>query len=178
MESVSKECECCFYMDGREGLSLNRNLECMRKQTIQKASWGWEVPHTFWILTVSQNIPCLLWLFMLSYGASLMAQTVKNLPAMRETWVQSPGWEDPLEKEMATHSSILAWRIPWTEEPGRLQSKGSKRAGQEWVTNTTVSYTESFNVATVKLVNLFLFVTSGFYDWEELSYSQIIKVVP
>ena len=130
----------------------------------------------YWL--VSQNIPCLLWLFMLSYGASLMAQTVKNLPAMRETWVQSPGWEDPLEKEMATHSSILAWRIPWTEEPGRLQSKGSKRAGQEWVTNTTVSYTESFNVATVKLVNLFLFVTSGFYDWEELSYSQIIKVVP
>ena len=51
-------------------------------------------------------------------GSSLMAQIVKNLPAMRETWVQSPGWEDPLEKGMATHSSVLAWRIPWTEEPG------------------------------------------------------------
>ena len=53
-----------------------------------------------------------------------MAQTVKNLPAMLETQVQSLGWEDPLEKEMTTHSSILAWRIPWTEEPGGLQSVG------------------------------------------------------
>ena len=53
-------------------------------------------------------------------GASLVAQLVKNLPAMQETWVQFLGWEDPLEKEMATHSTILAWRIPWTEEPGGL----------------------------------------------------------
>ena len=51
---------------------------------------------------------------------------VKNLPEMRETWVQALGWEDPLEKGMATHSSILAWRIPWTEKPGRLQSTGSQ----------------------------------------------------
>ena len=51
---------------------------------------------------------------------------VKNLPAMPETWVQSPGQEDPLEKRMASHSSILTWRIPWTEEPGRLQSMGSR----------------------------------------------------
>ena len=57
-------------------------------------------------------------------GASLVAQMVKHLPAMRETWVQSMGWEDPLEKEMATHSSTLAWKIPWTEDPGRLQSMG------------------------------------------------------
>ena len=56
-----------------------------------------------------------------------MAQTVKNLPAMQETWVRSLGWEDPLEKGMATHSSILAWRIPWTGEPGGLQSMGSQR---------------------------------------------------
>ena len=53
-----------------------------------------------------------------------MAQIAKNPPAMRETWVPSLGWEDPLEKGMATHSSILAWRILWTEEPGRLQSTG------------------------------------------------------
>ena len=53
-----------------------------------------------------------------------MAQTVKNLPVMQEAWVQSLGQEDPLEKEMATHSSILAWRIPWAEEPGGLQSMG------------------------------------------------------
>ena len=54
----------------------------------------------------------------------LVTQTVKGLPAMRETQVQSPGWGDPLEQEMATHSSTLAWKIPWTEEPGRLQSMG------------------------------------------------------
>ena len=59
--------------------------------------------------------------------ASLIAQLVKNLPAMRETWVRSLGWKDPLEKEKATHSSILAWRIPWTEEPGELQYIGSQR---------------------------------------------------
>ena len=59
--------------------------------------------------------------------ASLVAQTVKRLPAMWETWVQSLGREDPLEKEMATHSSTLAWKIPWVEEPGRLQSMGSQR---------------------------------------------------
>ena len=56
---------------------------------------------------------------------SLVAQLVKNLPTMQETWVRSPGWEDPLENKMATHSSSLAWTIPWTEEPGRLQSMGS-----------------------------------------------------
>ena len=56
-----------------------------------------------------------------------MAQTVKNLLAMQETWVGSLGWEDPLEKGKATHSNILAWRIPWTEEPGRLQSMESQR---------------------------------------------------
>ena len=58
-----------------------------------------------------------------------MAQRLKRLPAMQETWVLSLGREDPLEKEMATHSSILAWRIPWAEEPGGLQSTGSQRVG-------------------------------------------------
>ena len=64
--------------------------------------------------------------------ASLVAQMVKNLPAIRETSVRFLDWEDPLEKEMATHSSILAWRIPWTEEPGGLQSIGSQRVGHNW----------------------------------------------
>ena len=59
--------------------------------------------------------------------ASIVAQTVKNLPAMQETQVRSQDWEDPLEKGMTTRSSILGWRIPWTEEPGRLQSTGSQR---------------------------------------------------
>ena len=61
--------------------------------------------------------------------ASLVAQSVKNLPAVQETHVQSLGREDPLEKETATHSSILAWKISWTEEPGGLQSMGSQRVG-------------------------------------------------
>ena len=62
---------------------------------------------------------------------SLVAQTVKRLPPMQETQVQSLGREDPLEKEMATHSSILAWRTPWIEEPGGLQSMGSQRVGHD-----------------------------------------------
>ena len=62
---------------------------------------------------------------------SLVAQRLKRLPAMRETWVLSLSQEDPLEKEMATHSSILAWRIPWTEEPGGPQSMGSQRVGHD-----------------------------------------------
>ena len=66
--------------------------------------------------------------------ASLVAQTVKSLPAMQETQIRSLGQEDPLEKEMATHSSILAWEIPWTEEPGGLQSTWSQRVGHDSVT--------------------------------------------
>ena len=62
---------------------------------------------------------------------SLVAQRVKRLPAMQETWVRSLGQEDPLEKEMATHSSTLAWKIPWTEKPGRLQSMGLQRVGHD-----------------------------------------------
>ena len=56
-----------------------------------------------------------------------MAQIIKNLPAIQETWVQPLGWEDPLEKGIVTYSSILAWKIPWTKEPGGLQSMGSQR---------------------------------------------------
>ena len=64
---------------------------------------------------------------------------VKHLPAMQETWVQSLGWEDPLEKETATHSSTLAWKIPWTEEPSRLQSMGSQRVGYDQATSLSLS---------------------------------------
>ena len=63
--------------------------------------------------------------------ASLVGQMVKNPPAMQETWVRSLGWEDALEEDMATHSSILAWRSPWTEEPGGLQTMGSQRVGHD-----------------------------------------------
>ena len=64
-----------------------------------------------------------------------MAQTIKHLSTMRETWVQSLGWEDPLEKEKAIHSSNIAWKIPWTEEPGRPQSMGWQRVGHDWATS-------------------------------------------
>ena len=72
-------------------------------------------------------------LFILYWGitASLVAQTVKRLPAVQETQVRSLGWKDPLEKEMATHSSTLAWKIPRTEETGGLQSMGSQRVGHD-----------------------------------------------
>ena len=68
-------------------------------------------------------------------GVSLVAQRLKHLSAMQDTQVRSLGREDPLEKETATHSSILAWRIPWREEPGRLQSMGSQRVGHDWATS-------------------------------------------
>ena len=94
-------------------------------------------------------MPCLLqthtvtsqvhvWSYM--HLTSLVAQMVKRLPTMWETWVHSLGWEDPLEKEVATHSSILAWKIPWMEEPGRLLSMGSKRVRHDWVTSLTHRY--------------------------------------
>ena len=87
----------------------------------------------------------------LNYRASLVAQLVKNLPAMQETWVQSLGQKDPLEKGMATHSSVLAWRITWTEESVRLQSMGSQIVGNDLTTNaslfnlisSTLSYSEN-----------------------------------
>ena len=80
-----------------------------------------------------------MYMHIYTQGTSLVTQTVKNLPAMQETqetWVQSLGWEDPLEKEMGAHSSILAWKIPWTEEPCRLQSLGSQRVRHDWATNS------------------------------------------
>ena len=76
---------------------------------------------------------------MVSTSSSLVAQRLKRLLAIWDTQVQSLGWEDPLEKEMATHSSTLAWRIPWMEEPGRLQSTGSQRVGHDRATSLSLS---------------------------------------
>ena len=85
---------------------------------------------------------------------SLVTQMVKHPSTKRETQVRSLGWEDPLEKEMATHSSTLAWKIPWTEERGRLQSMGSKRVRHDWA--TTLSLTEdSWSLIFATLFNLF-----------------------
>ena len=81
--------------------------------------------------------PCL---FNLHAEYSLVVQRLKHLPAMQETWVRSLSQEVPLEKEMATHSSILAWRIPWMEELDGLQSMGSQRVGHDWATSLSLSY--------------------------------------
>ena len=83
------------------------------------------------------------WFFLLGYLwfpvlTSLVAQTVKCLSTMWATQVQSPGWEDPLEKGIAIHSSTIAWRIPWTEEPGRLQPMGLQRVGHDWGTSLSI----------------------------------------
>ena len=72
-------------------------------------------------------------------SSSLVAQRLKHLPPMQEARVWSLGWEDPLEKEMVTHPSILAWRIPWTEKPGRLPSMGSQRVRHDWATSLSLS---------------------------------------
>ena len=87
--------------------------------------------------------------------ASLVAQTVKNLSVMRETWVRSLGWEEPLEKGKATHSSTLAWNIPRTEEPGGLQSVGSQRVGHGWATKLTVQHEGTFMPSSLHPVSLF-----------------------
>ena len=99
-------------------------------KTIALTKWtfvGKEMSLLFNMLSISLYWISLIW-------TSLVAQRLKCLPGMQETRVRSLGWEDPLEKEMATHSSTLAWRIPWREEPGGLQSMGSQRVGHNWAT--------------------------------------------
>ena len=92
----------------------------------------------------------------ISEKVSLVVQMVKGLPpAMQETWVQSLGWEDPLKKEMSTHSSILAWRIPWTEEPGWLQSMGSQRVGHNQATKH-INKTSIHSYALTTSINMML----------------------
>ena len=75
-----------------------------------------------------------------SFMSSLVAQTVRHLPIMQEPWVRSLGQDDPLAKELATHSSTLAWKIPWMEEPGGLQSMGSQRVRHNWATSLSLSF--------------------------------------
>ena len=121
------------WWEGRVVLSIDIYLE---KQSIRdggkRETVGWignfhsALPHHQALRILAGPLPR-LW-------ASLVAQTVNNLPVMREAWVGFLGWEDPLEKGTATHSSILAWRIPRTEEPGELQSMGSQRVGHNWTT--------------------------------------------
>ena len=96
-----------------------------------------------------------------------VAQMVKNPSAMQETWIWSLGWDDPLEKGMAIHSSILTWRIPWTEEPGGLQSVGSQRVGHDWETN--INYGQ---------ICLGLIRACGFCLWSPLTSSVAADIVP
>ena len=99
-------------------------------------AWKWFRVSYFY----NHNILVTIYWVSTIWRASLVAQRVKRLPARRETQIQSLGREEPLEKEMATHSSILAWRISWTEEPGRLQSMGSLRVGHNWATSLSLMY--------------------------------------
>ena len=105
----------------------------------------WAPPHFSRLDSESQADQTKNLCFQMFPQPSLVAQRVKCLPAMQETRVQSLGWEDPLEKEMAPHSSTLAWKIPWTEEPGGLQSMGSQRVGQHTKSQTRWSdFTSTF----------------------------------
>ena len=100
--------------------------------------------------------------------AFLVAQMVKNLPTVQETWVQSLGREDPLEKGLATHSSILAWRIPWTEEPGRLQSMGLHRVRLDGVTNTCTVWQNHLTQSLfyIKVLNVTCNLLNTVLDWK------------
>ena len=117
--------------------SVKHMLSCDQK-CIWKITWI-----SVQVLQNSWNLKCVYFdrkvtsisYLVVIFLASLVAQRIKRLPAMQETRVRSLGWEDPLEKEMATHSSILAWSIPWTEETGRLQSTGLQRVGHNWATS-------------------------------------------
>ena len=119
-------------------MPFSRRSSWLRNQTQISCITG-----RFFTIWATWEAHCSEWVHHNIWGnirASLVAQRLKHLPAMWETWVQSLGPEDPLEKEMATHSSILAWRIPWMEEPGGLQSTGLQRVGHDWATSLSLSY--------------------------------------
>ena len=123
---------------------LENSMDCMVHGVTK--SWtrlSYFYFHWLYNLNTEQNLNMLL-------GTSLVAQTVKPLPARRKTWVQALGQEDPLEKEMAPHSSTLAWKIPWTEEPGRLQSMESQRVGHDWATSLSL-FTRDTSLEILKL---------------------------
>ena len=105
---------------------------------------------------------------------SLVAQMVKHLSTMWETWVQSLGWEDPLEKEMAIHSSTTAWKIPWMEEPGRLQSMGSQRVGHNWATSLSLSLSIIFITINNTLILLITLNTIIPYGWGNFSKKKYV----
>ena len=106
---------------------------------------------------------------------SLVAQAVTSLPALWETWIQSLGQEDPLEKEMATHSSILAWKIPWMEQCGSLQSMGLQRVGHNWATSLSfLTPSQRINVVcTISQSGLLVSLSSVFESWPFITQIQL-----
>ena len=116
----------------------------------QRVGHNWETSVSQYIAFVKSQ----LLIYLLSMFPHPVVQMVKNLPVVRETQVQSLGQEDPLEKGMATYFSILAWRIPWTEKPGRLQSMGLHRVGHNWVTVTSFHF-HTINTHTQKQNELY-----------------------
>ena len=114
-------------MEERKGMyQVNTDLDDLNNETLKMRTWSSE--HSWWIRRFTNWISH-------SCKASLVAQMVMNLPAVQRSQVLSLGQEDPLEKGMATHSNILAWRIPWTEETGGLQSTGPQRVRHNWETS-------------------------------------------
>jgi len=104
------------------------------------------------------------------FSSSSVAQRIKRLPAIRETWVRSLGREDPLEKEVATHSSILAWRIPWTEELDGLQSTGSQRVRHDWATSLSLSTIKVVSSAYLRLLIFLLAILTPTCDSSSLAF--------
>ena len=110
---------------------------------VDSGTWWWTGgPGVLWFMGLQgvghDRVTELNWTEQLS-RVSLVAQMVKSLPSVQETWVWSLAWEDPLEKKMANHSSVLGCKIPWTENPGRLQPMGSQRFGHDWTTSLSFS---------------------------------------
>ena len=136
----------CWGSDTTEQLPFHFSLSCIGEgngNPLQCSCLGNPRDGGAWwaaVYGVTQSWTRLKWLSICLIWASLVAQRVKHLLTMQETWVRSLGWEDPLEKEMASHSSTLAWKIPWTEKPGRLQSMGSQRVGYDWATSLYVLF--------------------------------------
>ena len=141
-----------------QGILQARILEWVTLPSSRGSSW----PRHWQAGSLPLAPPGKQWRFYLTL-TSLVAQTVKHLPVMQVTQVWSLGWEDPLEKEMATHSSILAWRILWIEEPGRLQSMGSQKFGHNWATS---------------LCFAFCSISTAAAGWESETYTWAFKVFP
>ena len=113
-------------------MQISGNLSCLSSGSVRMGDWVGRTGYFFRVLKSE---------FWSHLDQTTVVEVVKNLPAVQEIWVRSLGREDTLEDGMATHSSILAWRIPWTEEPGGQQSMGSQRIGHNWTTNTFMSST-------------------------------------